>query len=322
MIRLAIVSPCYNEEEVLPQSAQRLLALLDDLAAKGKITPDSYILFVNDGSRDATWTIIRRLHDGNPRIHGLSLARNSGHQNAILAGMLDAARTADAVVTVDADLQDDITAIEKMVDDHARGIEVVYGVKVSRKADPVLKRLSATAFYRFQRKMGVKALFNHADFRLMSRSVIERLARYGERNIYLRGIIPLLSSATSTVDDVISERTAGTSKYTLSKMLSLAIDGITSFSVKPIYSIIYAGGIFLVISLLIGIYVIVSLLSGNAEHGWASMMLSIWFVGGVVMLSIGVVGIYIGRIYIEVKHRPRYHIGERTDGDHGSEDDI
>ena len=279
MIRLAIVSPCYNEEEVLPQSAQRLLALLDDLAAKGKITPDSYILFVNDGSRDATWAIIRRLHD-------------------------------------------DITAIEKMVDDHARGIEVVYGVKVSRKADPVLKRLSATAFYRFQRKMGVKALFNHADFRLMSRSVIERLARYGERNIYLRGIIPLLSSATSTVDDVISERTAGTSKYTLSKMLSLAIDGITSFSVKPIYSIIYAGGIFLVISLLIGIYVIVSLLSGNAEHGWASMMLSIWFVGGVVMLSIGVVGIYIGRIYIEVKHRPRYHIGERTDGDHGSEDDI
>ena len=322
MIRLAIVSPCYNEEEVLPQSAQRLLALLDDLAAKGKITPDSYILFVNDGSRDATWSIIRRLHDGNPRIHGLSLARNSGHQNAILAGMLDAARTADAVVTVDADLQDDITAIEKMVDDHARVIEVVYGVKVSRKADPVLKRLSATAFYRFQRKMGVKALFNHADFRLMSRSVIERLARYGERNIYLRGIIPLLSSATSTVDDVISERTAGTSKYTLSKMLSLAIDGITSFSVKPIYSIIYAGGIFLVISLLIGIYVIVSLLSGNAEHGWASMMLSIWFVGGVVMLSIGVVGIYIGRIYIEVKHRPRYHIGERTDGDHGSEDDI
>ena len=311
MIRLAIVSPCYNEEEVLPQSAQRLLALLDDLAAKGKITPDSYILFVNDGSRDATWSIIRRLHDGNPRIHGLSLARNSGHQNAILAGMLDAARTADAVVTVDADLQDDITAIEKMVDDHARGIEVVYGVKVSRKADPVFKRLTATAFYRFQREMGVNAIFNHADFRLMSRSVIERLARYGERNIYLRGIIPLLSSATSTVDDVISERTAGTSKYTLSKMLSLAIDGITSFSVKPIYSIIYAGGIFLVISLLIGIYVIVSLLSGNAEHGWASMM-----------LSIGVVGIYIGRIYIEVKHRPRYHIGERTDGDQGSEDDI
>lgn len=200
-----------------------------------------------------------------------------------------------------------------MVDDFARGIEVVYGIKVSRKADPVMKRLSATTFYKLQKKMGVEAIYNHADFRLMSRSAIERLTRYDERNIYLRGIIPLLSSATSTVDDVISERSAGTSKYTLSKMISLAIDGIASFSVKPIYSIIYAGGIFLIISLLIGIYVVASLLSGNAEHGWASMMLSIWFVGGVVMISIGVIGIYIGRIYIEVKHRPRYHISERTD---------
>lgn len=312
MIRLAIVCPCYNEEAVLPLSAPRLKELLASLSEAGKITADSFVLFVNDGSRDRTWEEIVSLNGRDPStFKAIDLAHNSGHQNAILAGMMTAVESADAIVTVDVDLQDDINAIEKMVDAYEQGYDVVYGVKVSRQADPMLKRLTAVAFYKLQNKLGVETVFNHADFRFMSRRVVLELARYGERNLYLRGIIPLIGFRSTTVDDVIGERKAGESKYTMSKMLSLAINGITAFSVKPIYSIVTTGFIFMLISIAIGIYVIVSLLSGTAEHGWASLMLSVWFVGGVVLLAIGMVGLYIGRIYTEVKQRPLYHIRQR-----------
>lgn len=310
MIKLAIVSPCYNEEEVLEQSAARLATLFEDLIAKEKISVDSFVLFVNDGSKDSTWNIIRQLHQTNPYVKGMNLARNVGHQNAIMAGMMTAKDWSDAVITIDADLQDDLNAIEGMIDAYTAGYDVVYGVKVSRQADPFLKRLSATAFYKLQRKMDVEAIYNHADFRFLSRRVLEQLSQYKERNLYLRGIIPLIGFPSTTVDDVISERTAGTSKYTLKKMLGLALDGITSFSVKPIYGILYLGVAFVFISILIGCYVLYALISGTAEHGWASLMLSIWFVGGVVLLSIGAVGLYIGKIYKEVKRRPLYNVEE------------
>lgn len=310
MIKLAIVSPCYNEEEVLEQSAARLASLFDDLIAKEKISADSFVLFVNDGSKDSTWSIIKQLHQTNPYVKGMNLARNVGHQNAIMAGMMTAKDWSDAVITIDADLQDDLNAIEGMIDAYTAGYDVVYGVKVSRRADPLLKRLSATAFYKLQRKMDVEAIYNHADFRFLSRRVLEQLSQYKERNLYLRGIIPLIGFPSTTVDDVISERTAGTSKYTLRKMLGLALDGITSFSVKPIYGILYLGVAFVFISILIGCYVLYSLISGTAEHGWASLMLSVWFVGGVVLLSIGAVGLYIGKIYKEVKRRPLYNVEE------------
>ena len=308
MIKLAIVSPCYNEEEVLEQSAASLTVLLDQLVEKGKITPDSFVLFVNDGSTDRTWSIIEKLYKANHYIKGLNLARNVGHQNAIMAGMMTAKGLSDAVITIDADLQDDLNAIEKMIDAYAEGYDVVYGVKVSREADPMMKRLSATTFYKLQKKMGIETIYNHADFRFLSRRVLDQLANYDESNLYLRGIIPLIGFPSTTVDDVIKERTAGSSKYTLKKMLGLAMDGITSFSVKPIYGILYLGAAFLFISVIIAIYVLYSLFAGTAEHGWASIMLSIWFVGGAVLLSVGAIGLYIGKIYKEVKRRPLYHV--------------
>lgn len=311
MIRLAIVCPCYNEEEVINSSADKLRDLLSRLSEQKKVTDDSFVLFVNDGSRDRTWELIKALHDSDPtHFKGIDLAHNAGHQKAILAGMMAAVRTADAVVTVDVDLQDDIEAIGKMVDAYEQGYDVVYGVKVSRKADPAMKRLTAVAFYKLQRKLGVETVYNHADFRFMSRRVVEELAKYEERNLYLRGIIPMIGFRSTTVDDVIGEREAGESKYTLSKMLTLALNGITSFSVKPIYSILSTGMVFVFVAIGIGIYVIASLISGTAEHGWASLMLSVWFVGGIILLAIGVVGLYIGRIFIEVKRRPLYHIRE------------
>lgn len=249
MIKLAIVSPCYNEEEVLDLSVKRLNILFNKMEADGLISPDSFVLFVNDGSRDASWEIITRIHASNPRFKGLNLARNVGHQNAIMAGMMTAKNLADAVITIDADLQDDIEAIPRMVESFINGYDVVYGVKVERQADPILKRLSAQAFYRLQEKMGVKAIYNHADFRLLSRRVLNELSHYREKNLYLRGIIPQIGFPSTTVDDVIAPRAAGKSKYSLNKMLSLALDGITSFSVKPLYAILYLGLAFVLISL-------------------------------------------------------------------------
>ncbi len=313
MIRLATVSPCYNEEEVLDSSAERLTELFQKMIAAGKITSDSKMVFVNDGSTDHTWDIISRLHDNNSLVRGIDLAHNSGHQNAIMAGMMTAKEWADAVITIDADLQDDLNALEKMVDYCNEGYDIVYGVKVSRKADPLLKRFSAETFYKLQSSMGVKSVFNHADFRLMSKRALDMLQGYGERNLYLRGLIPMIGLKSTTVDDVIKERKAGKSKYSLKKMLNLALDGITSFSVRPIYGIIYLGLFSILISLVIGVYVVHALFCGTAVPGWSSLMLSVWFTGGMIMIAIGMVGIYIGKIYMEVKNRPLYNIKEVLD---------
>lgn len=313
MIRLATVSPCYNEEAVLRQSVERLTQLFERIISQGLIAEDSMMVFVNDGSRDRTWQIISELHQENHFVRGVNLARNVGHQNAIMAGMMTAKDWADAVVTIDADLQDDIECIPQMVSDLEQGYDIVYGVKVSRQADPFLKRMTAQAFYNLQSKMGVESVFNHADFRLMSRRALEMLAGYQERNLYLRGLIPMIGLPSTTVDDVISERQAGTSKYTLRKMLNLALDGITSFSVRPLYCIIYLGIVFLIISFCIAVYVVRALIVGTAVPGWSSLMLSVWLVGGFVLISIGITGVYIGKIYNEVKQRPLYNIQDILD---------
>lgn len=310
MIRLGIVSPCYNEEAVLDRSAERLTGLFDSLVKEGKIASDSFVLFVNDGSKDQTWNIISRLHQKNKYVKGLNLARNVGHQSAIMAGMMTAKEWADAVITIDADLQDDLNAIPTMIADYESGHDIVYGVKVSRKADPLMKRMSAQAFYQLQAKMGVECVYNHADFRLMSKRALNMLSQYKEKNLYLRGLIPMIGLQTTTVDDVISEREAGQSKYTLRKMLGLALDGVTSFSVRPMFAILYLGIFFLLVSFGIGIYVLHALIAGTAVPGWSSLILSIWLVGGMLMISIGIVGVYIGKIYKEVKGRPLYNVKE------------
>ena len=313
MIKLGIVSPCYNEEEVLVHSAQRLENLFNDLIGKGKISQDSFVLFVNDGSKDSTWNIIERLHSSKPFIKGLNLAHNVGHQCAIMAGMMTAREWADGIVTIDADLQDDLNCIEKMIDAHTDGYDVVYGVKVSRTADGFLKRKSAETFYKLQKGMGVDMVYNHADFRFLSRRVLQALANYPERNLYLRGMIPLIGFNSTTVEDVISERQAGVSKYTLNKMLNLAMDGITSFSTKPLTLMVSAGLVFILVSLVIACYVLYSLIVHTAVQGWASLILSVWFVGGVILVALGIVGIYIGKIYAEVKRRPLYNVKDLLD---------
>lgn len=308
MITLGIVSPCYNEEKILSISAIKFANLLDRLIDSGKISNDSFVLFVNDGSKDSTWDIITELHEQDSRFKGLNLAHNSGHQNAIMAGMMTAKDWCDAIVTIDADIQDDINAIERMIDEHSKGAEIVYGIKVSRTADPLLKRMSAIAFYKLQQKMGVDCLYNHADFRFMSKRALDMLSEYKEKNLYLRALIQKIGLPSTTVDDVIREREAGESKYTLSKMLHLAIDGVTSFSTKPIYILLYVGIIFLAIALFILCDVSYSMITGNAVSGWVSLILSIWFVGGALMTGLATIGIYIGKIYTEVKGRPLYHI--------------
>ena len=310
MIKLATVSPCYNEEAVLRHSVERLTALFERMITDGLITADSMMVFVNDGSRDNTWQIIKELHANNKYVRGINLSRNVGHQNAIMAGMLTARQRADAVITIDADLQDDIECIPQMVKKCEAGSDIVYGVKVSRQADSLTKRWSAQAFYKLQSSMGVESVYNHADFRLMSRRALDMLAEYKEHNLYLRGLIPQIGLQCDTVDDTISERFAGNSKYTISKMLSLAMNGVTSFSARPLYAIVHMGIIFIVIALCIAIYVIHALITGTAAPGWSSLILSIWLVGGFVLVSIGIVGIYIGKIFTEVKHRPLYHIAE------------
>ena len=308
MIKLGIVSPCYNEEEVLASTVSRLTELYNNLIAKGQISKDSLIVFVNDGSKDKTWEIIKHFHETNSFVRGIDLANNVGHQNAIMAGMMTAKEWVEGVITIDADLQDDINAIETMIENYEQGYDIVYGVKVSRTADPVLKRFTAQVFYKLQQNMGIEMVFNHADFRFMSKKALDILESYKERNLYLRGIIPMIGLNTTTVEDVISERTAGASKYTVKKMLHLALDGITSFSIKPIYNIVYLGIFFIFISFCIGIYVIHAIVTGTSVPGWSSLILSIWFVGGFILICIGTIGVYIGKIYNEVKMRPLYNI--------------
>ena len=310
MFRLATVSPCYNEEEVLRHSVERLTALFERMIAEKLISSDSMMVFVNDGSRDRTWEIIRELHAENKFVRGINMSRNVGHQNAIMAGMMTAREWADAVITLDADLQDDIECIPKMVKDFEAGNDIVYGVKVSREADPFMKKLTAQTFYTLQSSMGVESVYNHADFRLMSRKALDMLSTYKEHNLYLRGLIPMIGLQHTTVDDVISERFAGQSKYTLKKMLRLALNGITAFSVRPLFLIYNIGILFLAIAFCIGCYVVYSLVVGTAVQGWSSLILSIYLVGGFILISMGIMGTYIGQIYTEVKRRPLYHVAE------------
>ncbi len=310
MITLATVSPCYNEEAVLRHSVDQLTELFNRMIAEGLISEDSKMVFVNDGSRDRTWEIISQLHAENHFVRGINMSRNVGHQNAIMAGMMTARDWSDAVITIDADLQDDIECIPKMVKHFIEGYDIVYGVKVSRQADTFMKRTTAQAFYKLQHSMGVESVYNHADFRLMSRRALDMLGDYREHNLYLRGLIPLIGLPSTTVDDVIGERFAGQSKYTLTKMLHLAMSGITAFSVRPMHAIFYIGMLFLFIAFCIGIYVAYSIIKGTAVLGWSSLILSIWLVGGFIIFSIGIAGMYIGNIYTEVKRRPLYHIQE------------
>lgn len=308
--KLIIVSPCYNEEAILRYSADTLTSFLKRVIALGKIASSSRILYVNDGSRDRTWSLIEELHKDNSFVEGLSLAKNVGSELAVMAGMMAARERADVVVTIDADLQDDVEAIEEMINHYLDGCDIVYGVKTSREADPWLKRITAEGFYRLQQNMGINVIFNHTNFRLMSKRALEALSEYSERNLYLRGIIPQLGFRSAEVEDVIRERTAGESKYNYTKLLLLAVDGITSFSTKPISFIVGMGLFSLLISIVMAIYVLVSYVEHLSVPGWASLMLSLWFIGSMLLLSIGVVGQYIGKIYIEVKARPRYHIDQ------------
>ena len=308
--RLVIVSPCYNEEAILAYSARELTQLLERLIASHKILPTSHVLYVNDGSRDRTWEMIEELHQENTFIDGLCLAGNVGSELAVMAGLMTAKEEADVVVSIDADLQDDLGAIEEMIDRYLEGYDLVYGVKKSRQADPFLKRTTAQTFYRLQQSMGIRVVYNHTNFRLMSRRALEALSRYPERNLYLRGIIPMLGYPSTTVDDIIRERVAGESKYNYRKLLFLAVDGITSFTTRPISWIVGMGFFCLLISILMAVYVLISYIEHLAVPGWASLMLSLWFIGSMLLLSLGVVGQYIGKIYIEVKDRPRYHIAQ------------
>ena len=305
---LAIVVPCFNEEEVLPQTNGQLRALLDGMMRDRLVGSDSYILYVDDGSRDNTWSIIAGYSGQDSHVRGLKLAGNVGHQNALMAGLETARADADVMISIDADLQDDINVIPEMVKKFDVGNDIVYGVRRKRKTDTFFKRTTAQAFYKFMSSMGVKTVYNHADFRLMSRRAVDALCQYDERNLFLRGLVPLLGYQTDTVYYDRTARQAGESKYPLSKMLSFAVDGVTTISVKPLRLIFYLGAVFLLISLAILIYVIVSLCQGRGVQGWASLMLSIWFVGGCVLICLSIIAAYIGRIYTEGKHRPRYNI--------------
>ena len=308
---LFTVLPCYNEEAVLHSSIRQMTDLYTTLISEGTIDGNSRLLFVNDGSRDATWSIIEESSAANPLVCGVKLARNVGHQNAILAGMETAKDHADVVVTIDADLQDDTTKIPEMLQKFAEGADIVYGVKKERKADSFFKRTTALMFYKLMKALGVHTVYNHADFRLMSKRAVEALSGYRERNLFLRGIIPQLGYKTDTVEEDLREREAGESKYTLSKMLNLAVDGITSFTIKPVRLIFTLGMVFVLLAIIMLVYVICVVVQGKTVAGWASLMLSMWFIGGCILIGLGIVGEYVGKIYLEVKDRPRYNI-EKT----------
>lgn len=308
MDRLALVVPCYNEEAVLEISAKELKSVLSDLIQKQKISSDSFILFVNDGSKDRTWELIEKEHRESEMVFGLKLAGNVGHQFALTAGLLTAKDICDIAVSIDSDLQDDTSVIEEMVDKYHAGSDIVYGVRNDRKSDSWFKRTTAQGFYKIMALMGVKTVYNHADFRLMSKRALEHFSKFEENNLYLRGMVPLIGYQTDCVYYERKERVAGESKYPFSKMLALAWNGITSFSVKPISLVTGLGFLIMLLSVLAAIYAFVSYFCGTVEPGWTSLLLSVWFLGGLQLCAIGLIGQYIGKIYIEVKHRPRYNI--------------
>ena len=305
---LSIVVPCYNEEAVLCETASRLNVVLESLIQKQKISPNSFILFVNDGSQDKTWDLIEILHNQHAHIKGLNLAGNVGHQNALMAGLMTAKKFASIIISIDADLQDDVKAIKEMVERYKEGYDIVYGVRSSRESDTFFKKNTALLFYKLMSWLGVKSVYNHADYRLMSRRAVEQLENYKERNLFLRGIVPLIGYETTSVYYKRSERFAGESKYPLSKMFNFAIDGITSFSIKPLRLIASLGFLFFLCSLVSVIYTLYVYFKGETVAGWTSLMLSIWFLGSLILIAIGITGEYIGKIYLEVKERPRYNI--------------
>lgn len=316
MDRLAIVVPCYNEEAVLKIASETMRGVLEDLIQKGKIGADSFILFVNDGSKDRTWELIEEEHAAHPvQVKGVKLAGNVGHQFALTAGLITAKDMSDVTVSIDADLQDDVKVIEEMIDKYHAGCDIVYGVRKERKTDTFFKRTTAQGFYKVMEMMGVKTVYNHADFRLMSKRAVEQFSLYKETNLFLRGMMPLIGYQTDCVYYDRKERVAGESKYPLKKMLALAFNGISSFSIKPITMILGVGILFILLSFLAAIYALVSYFSGHVVPGWTSLILSMWFLGGVQLLAIGLVGQYIGKIYMEVKQRPRYNIEKVLDSE-------
>lgn len=310
--RLFIVIPCYNEEEVLPITSKMFLEELEDLIHKGKISDNSRILFVNDGSKDKTWEIIENLAAENPHFIGMSQSRNRGHQNAVLAGLMESKDMCDITISIDCDGQDDIKAMEAMVDAYHDGSEVVYGVRSKRDTDTFFKRFTAESFYKLLNKMGVEVVYNHADYRLISARVLKEFANFKEVNLFLRGMIPLVGFKSSSVYYERHERIAGESHYPLSKMLGLAIDGITSLSIKPIRLITGLGIGVSILSFIGVIWAVIAQLTGHTITGWASTVCIVCFMGGVQLICLGVLGEYIGKIYMEVKARPRYIISERT----------
>ncbi len=319
MGKLFCVIPCYNEQEVLPETSTRIRVKLQELISKGKIDKDSRILFVNDGSRDDTWEIISRLHEQDPIFQGINLSINRGHQNALLAGLMTAKDYCDVSISMDADLQDDIEAIEAMIDKYNDGCDVVYGVRSKRATDTFFKRFTAESFYKLMNGLGAKTVYNHADYRLMSRRALLGLSEFGEVNLFLRGIVPMVGYKSDVVYYERAERFAGESKYPLKKMLSFAIEGITSLSTKPIKMITNLGIIIFFISIIVLIYSFIRYFTGHTIPGWTTTVLSVWAIGGLIMISLGVIGEYIGKIYLETKNRPRFiiesYLGDDDDFD-------
>lgn len=315
MTRCAIVVPCYNEEEVFEDSNAKLLVVLKDLIDKKKISKDSYILYVDDGSKDKTWAKIKKAYDESEYVYGLKLAANKGHQNALYAGLMYAKENADISISIDADLQDDTNVMEEMIDHYHDGSDIVYGVRNDRSSDSFFKRFTAQSFYKLMNILGAKSVYNHADFRLMSKRTMEELSLYKETHLFLRGIMPELGFKTSMVYYSRKERLMGESKYPLKKMLSFAFNGITSFSVKPLTLILYIGFVSILVSLIAIIYAIIRHFSGETIIGWTSLFASIWFIGGVQLVSVGIIGQYVGKNFIESKHRPRYYIEEYINHD-------
>lgn len=310
---LYLVIPCYNEEEVLDETAKQVNRKIENLVNAGKISDASRILFVNDGSKDQTWMIISRLHEEYAYVSGLNLSRNRGHQNAVLAGLMYARERADMAISLDADLQDDVNAIDEMVEKYYAGNDVVYGVRSSRKKDTFFKKTTAEGFYKIMKWMGVDIVFNHADYRLMSKRVLNQLEQYKEVHLFLRGMVPLIGYPSDVVYYERNERFAGESKYPLKKMLAFAFDGISSFSVKPIRFIVWLGFLVFFVSLLMLLYSVIRHAMGDTVLGWSSLIVSIWALGGLQLLSIGVIGEYIGKVYMETKGRPKYAVQDILD---------
>ena len=307
---LFIVIPCYNEQEALPITAKRLTELTDDMVARGLIDPSSRVVLVDDGSRDATWDVISRLHAADARFEGVKLAHNVGHMNALWAGMTLSSGRCDCVISIDADLQDDVNAMYGFLDEFGKGADVVYGVRSSRRRDTWFKRTTAQGFYKIMRKLGADLVYNHADYRLLSARALEALLSFGEVNMFLRGMVPLLGFKTAEVYYERGERVAGESKYPLKKMIAFAMEGITSLSNKPIRYVLLLGTLCALLGVVMAIYVLVSLVRGHTVQGWASLMMSIWLLGGLQLMALGLIGEYVGKIYMETKRRPKFILEE------------